>query len=187
MIKDALGFLATYVIPAAVVAGGFSAGHLSVQGQSERLTAYRIEHGLLPDPAETPILAEVAAEVQLDANGQPIAPALLLPTYRYFQIPVPFTGNFDSSKRLYKLQLALSIHQSTWESDATIAKLEEFEPQIRPVIVTALIGISEETLRSREGRQALLAQILISVNDQLIKLELEPVVKDVVITDLALT
>lgn len=187
MIKEALGFFATYVMPAALVAGGFSAGHLSVQGQSDRLTAYRIEHGLIPEPAEAPVITEVTADVQLDANGQPIAPSLLLPSYRYFEIPVPFTGNFDTSKRLYKLQLALSIHQSTWESDATIAKLEEFEPQIRPVIVTALIGVSEETLRSREGRQALLAQILIAVNDQLIKLELKPVIEDVVITDLALT
>ena len=46
---------------------------------------------------------------------------------------------------------------------------------------------SEETLRSREGRQAILAQILTAVNDQLIKLEMEPVVEEVVITELVLT
>jgi flagellar basal body-associated protein FliL len=187
MIKDALGYFATYLMPAALVTGSFSMGHMYVQGESDRLTAYRIEHGLIPDPAEAAIVEDLPKEIQLDANGKPIEASFLAPTYRYFEIPVPFTGNFDDSKRLYKLQLALSIHQSVLESDSTIAKLQEFEPQIRPVIVTALIGVSEEMLRSREGRQALLAQIHTAVNDQLIKLELKPVVEDVVITDLVLT
>jgi flagellar basal body-associated protein FliL len=187
MIKAALAFFATYLMPATLVVGGFSAGHLSVHGQSDRLTAYRIETGEIPDPADIVAVEETPEETQLDANGKPIDPSLLLPTYRYFEIPVPFTGNFDTSKRLYKMQLALSIHQSMLKSDGTIAKLQELEPQIRPAIVGALIDVSEETLRSREGRQAILAQILTAVNDQLIKLEMEPVVEEVVITELVLT
>ena len=187
MMKSALGFFATYLMPAAVVAGVFSVGHISVQGQSDRLTTYRIEHGLLPDPADTPIVEETIAEVQLDAAGKPIDPKLLTPVYRYFEIPVPFTGNFDNSKRLYKMQLALSVKESGWKIGGIITKLEELEPQIRPAIVTALIDISEDVLRSHEGRNALLKQIFEAVNAQLIKLGLEPVVEDVVITDLALT
>jgi hypothetical protein len=50
-----------------------------------------------------------------------------------------------------------------------------------------MIGLTHDMLDSREGRQALLDRLLIVVNDELVKLELGPVVEDVVITDLALT
>jgi hypothetical protein len=65
--------------------------------------------------------------------------------------------------------------------------LQELEPQIRPVIVTELIGLTDEMLSSSENRAELLGRLLIVVNDELIKLELGAVVEDIVITDLALT
>jgi flagellar basal body-associated protein FliL len=187
MIKKALGFTALYLLPAILVIGGFSAGHLLYPAESDRLVGHLIETRKIPDPAEAPAPEEAEAEVQLDANGQPIDPALLLPTYRYFEMVMPFTGNFADSERLYKIQFAFSIHQSRMESDGIITKLQELEQQIRPVIVTEMIGLTDEMLGSREGRQALLDRLLIVVNDELIKLELGPVVEDVVITDLALT
>jgi hypothetical protein len=73
------------------------------------------------------------------------------------------------------------------ESDGIITKLQELEPQIRPVIVTELIGLTDEMLSSSENRAELLGRLLIVVNDELIKLELGAVVEDIVITDLALT
>ena len=100
---------------------------------------------------------------------------------------MPFTGNFADSERLYKMQVAFSIHQSRMESDGIITKLQELEPQIRPVIVTELIGLTDEMLSSSENRAELLGRLLIVVNDELIKLELGAVVEDIVITDLALT
>jgi flagellar basal body-associated protein FliL len=178
MIKKALGFTALYLLPAILVIGGFSAGHLLYPAESDRLVGHLIETGKIPDPE---------AEVQLDANGQPIDPALLLPTYRYFEMVMPFTGNFSDSERLYKIQLAFSIHKSRMESDGIITKLQELEPQIRPVIVTELIGLTDEMLSSSENRAELLGRLLIVVNDELIKLELGAVVEDIVITDLALT
>ena len=187
MIKKALGFTALYLLPAIVVIGGFSAGHLLYPAESDRLVGHFIETGKIPDPAATPAPEETEAEVKLDASGKPIDPTLLLPTYRYFEMVMPFTGNFADSERLYKIQLAFSIHQSRMESDGIITKLQELEQQIRPVIVTEMIGLTDEMLGSREGRQALLDRLLIAVNDELIKLELGPVVEDVVITDLALT
>ena len=187
MIKKALGFTALYLLPAIVVIGGFSAGHLLYPAESDRLVGHLIETGKIPDPAATPAPEETEAEVKLDASGKPIDPTLLLPTYRYFEMVMPFTGNFADSERLYKIQLAFSIHQSRMESDGIITKLQELEQQIRPVIVTEMIGLTDEMLGSREGRQALLDRLLIAVNDELIKLELGPVVEDVVITDLALT
>ena len=85
------------------------------------------------------------------------------------------------------MQVAFSIHQSRMESDGIIAKLQELEPQIRPVIVTELIGLTDEMLSSSENRKELLGRLLIVVNEELIKLELGAVVEDIVITDLALT
>jgi hypothetical protein len=73
------------------------------------------------------------------------------------------------------------------ESDGIITKLQELEPQIRPVIVTELIGLTDEMLSSSENRKELLGRLLIVVNEELIKLELGAVVEDIVITDLALT
>jgi hypothetical protein len=73
------------------------------------------------------------------------------------------------------------------ESDGIITKLQELEPQIRPVIVTELIGLTDEMLSSSENRKELLGRLLILVNEELIKLELGAVVEDIVITDLALT
>lgn len=188
MIKKALTFAALYLIPAILVIGGFSAGHLLYPAERDRLVGHLIETGKIPDPADAPVPEETEeAEVKLDANGQPIDPALLLPTYRYFEMVMPFTGNFSDSERLYKIQLAFSIHQSRMESDGIIAKLQELEPQIRPVIVTELIGLTDEMLSSSENRKELLGRLLILVNEELIKLELGAVVEDIVITDLALT
>jgi len=188
MIKKALTFSALYLMPAILVFVGFSAGHLLYPAERDRLVRHMIETGKIPDPADAPVPEETEeAEVKLDANGQPIDPALLLPTYRYFEMVMPFTGNFSDSERLYKIQLAFSIHKSRMESDGIIAKLQELEPQIRPVIVTELIGLTDEMLSSSENRADLLDQLLIVVNDELIKLELGAVVEDIVITDLALT
>jgi hypothetical protein len=131
MIKKALTFAALYLIPAILVIGGFSAGHLIYPAERDRLTGHLIETGKIPDPADAPAPEETEAEVQLDANGEPIDPALLLPTYRYFEMVMPFTGNFSDSERLYKIQLAFSIHKSRMESDGIITKLQELEPQIR--------------------------------------------------------
>jgi hypothetical protein len=55
------------------------------------------------------------------------------------------------------------------------------------VIVTELIGLTDEMLSSSENRKELLGRLLIVVNEELIKLELGAVVEDIVITDLALT
>lgn len=187
MIKKALGFAVIYVLPAAVVAGGFSAGHLLVKGETDRLTTHLIATGKMPAPEEPVEPAAAEEEVQLDANGNPIDPAMLLPTYEYFEMVQPFTGNFENSTRLYKIQFAFSVHKSKIEIDGIMAKLLENEPQIRPVIVTELIGLNEEIIGTREGRKELLARILTAVNAQLVTLEIGAVVEDVVITDLALT
>lgn len=187
MIKKALGFVAIYVLPAAVVAGGFSAGHLLVEGETDRLTNHLIATGKMPAPEEVVEPAPSETEVQLDANGNPIDPAMLLPTYEYFEMVQPFTGNLENTTRLYKIQFAFSVHKSKIEIDGIMAKLLEMEPQIRPVIVTELTGLTLDMISSREGRKELLARILVAVNDQLVKLEIGAVVEDVVITDLALT
>lgn len=186
MIRKALGFAAIYIMPAAVVAGGFSAGHIFVGGETDRLTSHLIATGKMAAPEE-PVEPVAEEEVQLDANGKPIDPSMLLPTYKYFEMVQPFTGNFEDSTRLYKIQLAFSVHKSRMEIDGIMAKLLEMEPQIRPVIVTELIGLNEQIISTREGRNELLARILASVNAQLITLEIGAVVEDVVITDLALT
>lgn len=183
MIKPALGFFATYILPASLIFGAFSVGHISVDDRSERLQAFKIEHGLAsPEPA-----AEPEPEPVLDENGQEIDPAMLIPTYRYFNMVEPYSGNLAGEDRFYKLDLALSIHKSKIEADATILKLQTLETRIRPAIIEALSTVYQEDLTDGELREALLEKLLNVVNDKLDELGEGRPVDAVVVTGLVLT
>lgn len=190
MLKRTLGFFAIYLLPAMLVIGLFAVGHKFIHGEDDRLTAFKVENGLIILPEEIEPVSEatpIEEQIEVTENGQPIDPALLLPTYRYYQMVESFTGNFDSSGRFYKMELALSVHQSKIKADAIILKLEELETKLRPAIVDALTDISEETLRTADGRNNLMQTLRDAVNGQLINLEEDPVIEAVSITNLVLT
>lgn len=154
-----------YVGPGVVILGAFAAGHMTITPETDRLQTYRIENGLIapPEPVPEPELdADQAVEtepVELDAEGQIIPPA-----YRYFSFTMPFSANIGTTRRLFSIEVSLSVFGNPFAGDVTILRLQEMEAQLRGVVLDQMQGLSEEEVRDATSREALAGRIRDALN-----------------------
>jgi len=150
-----------YVGPGAVIIGVFAAGHTMIAPETDRLTTYRIENGLIapPEPVVEPMPEAEAEDVERDAEG-----AIIPPAYRYFSFTMPFTGNVGMTKRLFSMEVSLSVFGSPFVGDVVLLRLPEMEAQLRPVVLAQMQGMSEEEVRDPAVRNALALRIRDALN-----------------------
>ena len=179
-----------YVGPGAVVLGVFAAGHMTIRPETDRLMSYRVENGLIaaPDPAadpppDTQATADAEAEaVERDAEGRIIPPA-----YRYFSFTMPFSANIGTTRRLFSMEVSVSVFGSPFRGDAIVLRLQEMEAQLRPVVLEEMQGMSEEEIRDPAMRDTLALRIRDALNATLEALGEDIQLDSAVITSVILT
>jgi len=186
MIKRVVKF-ALYVLPALIVLAAFAAGHLFLNPETDRLQTYRIANGLVEPLPEPPPVTEAPAAAdqpppEMTPDGQ-----ILEPGYHYFSFTMPFTGNLDDTRRLYSMEISVSVFDTPFRADAMTVRLTEMEAQLRPYVVEALEGVTEEGLQSKDARNSISDKILETLNSAFTTLGENIVLKSVVVTNLIFT
>lgn len=180
--------IALYIVPASSVLAVFAIGHVIVPHKQDRLKTYRIENGLIPPPVAEP---EPVAEVQTDPNAPPpeMTPEgqIIPPGYRYFSFISPFTGNVGDTRRLFSLEISLSIFDTPLRLESTMLRLTDMEAQLRPYVLSTLNGLSEEQVRSGEERTQLADRIRDALNKALKQLGEDITLQSAVITNVIVT
>ena len=173
-----------YVGPGAVIIGVFAAGHTMIAPETDRLQSYRIEKGLIapPEPVVEPVAEADAEDVERDAEGGIIPPA-----YRYFSFTMPFTGNIGTTKRLFSMEVSLSVFGSPFVGDVVVLRLQEMEAQLRPVVLAQMQGLSEDEVRDPATRNALALRIRDALNAEFMTLGEELEIDNAMITSVVLT
>lgn len=171
-----------YVGPGAVIIGVFAAGHMMIAPETDRLTTYRIEKGLIapPEPVVEPI--PEAEDVERDAEG-----GIIRPAYRYFSFTMPFMANIGTTKRLFSMEISLSVFGSPFVGDVVVLRLQEMEAQLRPVVLEQMQGMSEEEVRDPATRNALALRIRDALNAEFVTLGEKIEIDNAMITSFVLT
>lgn len=177
-----------YVGPPAVIFGIFAAGHMTLAPQTNRLETYRIENGLIapPEPlAEPADDAEQMAEddtAERDAEGRIIPPA-----YRYFSFTMPFSANIGTTRRLFSMEVSVSVFGSPFVGDVNILRLQELEVQLRPVVLEQMQGMTEDEIRDPAVREQLALRIRDALNATFVSLGENIELNAAMITSVVLT
>lgn len=176
-----------YGAPALVVLTAFGAGHMLVAPKTDRLKTYRLDHGLIaPEPDPEPVATEATPTDQPPPETTPDG-QILKPGYRYFSFMMPFTGNLGDTRRLYSMELSLSVFDTPFKAESMTVKLTDMEAQVRSYVVDALEGVTEEQLRDKDSRDALAAAICAALNAAFKTLGEDITLKSAVITNLVFT
>ena len=190
MLKRLLKIL-LYVGPALVVLVAFAIGHLMLSPEVDRLKTYQIENGLIepepapepePDPAPTEDAAADGPAPEMMPDGK-----IVPPSYRYFSFMTAFTGNVGDTRRLYSLEISVSIFETPMRADGIVLRLTEMESQLRPYVIATLEGITEEQVRSGEERNRIAAEACEALNAAFKDLGEDITLKAAVITNFVLT
>lgn len=182
--------IALYVVPALAVLAAFAFGHLILTHKSDRLETYRLEHGLIPPPEPKPEPEPApASEAAPDTPPPETTPEGLMipPSYHYFSFMRPFTGNVGDTKRLFSLEISVSIFDTPLRTERMLLRLTELEAQMRPYVLEVLEGISEDDVRSGETRKQIETSILDALNAAFKDLGEEITLKSAMITNFILT
>lgn len=177
-----------YVGPGAVILGVFAAGHMTIAPETDRLVTYRIENGLIDPPQAVTEPQEQADEA---AQSEPVARdaqgGLIRPTYRYFSFTMPFSANLGETRRLFSIEVSLSVFGSPFVGDVIMLRLPELEAQLRPVVLEQIQGLSEEEVRDPAARAALAVRIRDALNATLASLGERIELEAAMITSVILT
>ena len=148
---------------------------LSNSALNERLAAAR----MAPDNADnaSEIQAEeIAVDAQMDSSDDSEVMQDLDgdgvmdfngPEYRYYAFEAPFVSNLDNSKKLLTLELSLLIKRPAFFVDGELDDIMKLTPALRARILTHLITLSPEVLKTRTDRQKLAKDIRLILNEYL--------------------
>ena len=148
---------------------------LSNSALNERLAAAR----MAPDNADnaSEIQAEeIAVDAQMDSFDDSEAMQDLDgdgvmdfngPEYRYYAFEAPFVSNLDNSKKLLTLELSVLIKRPAFFVDGELDDIMKLAPALRARILTHLITLSPEVLKTRTDRQKLARDIRLILNEYL--------------------
>lgn len=180
--------IALYVVPASGVLSAFAVGHLFLSPKQDRLQTYRIENGLIAAPAPEP---EPVALPETDADTPPpeMTPEgqIIPPSYRYFSFMSAFTGNIGDTRRLFSLEISVSIFDTPLRTESMLLRLTDMEAQLRPYVLSVLAGVTEEELRSSDERSKIADRIRDALNAAFQELGEDISLKSAVITSFLLT
>ena len=148
---------------------------LSNSALNERLAAAR----MAPDNADnaSEIQAEeIGVDAQMDSFDDSEAMQDLDgdgvmdfngPEYRYYAFEAPFVSNLDNSKKLLTLELSVLIKRPAFFVDGELDDIMKLAPTLRARILTHLITLSPEVLKTRTDRQKLARDIRLILNEYL--------------------
>ena len=148
---------------------------LSNSALNERLAAARMTPGIADNFTEIPA-DEVALDAQMDSSEEDEAMQDLDgdgvidfngPEYRYYAFEAPFVSNLDNSKKLLTLELSLLIKRPAFFVDGELDDIIKLAPALRSRILTYLITLSPEELKTRADRQKLARNIRLMLNEYL--------------------
>lgn len=177
-----------YVGPPSFIFGIFAAGHITLAPQTNRLENYRIENGLIspPEPRAEPAneADQIAKDetVERDVEGRIIPPA-----YRYFSFTMPFSANIGTTRRLFSMEVSVSVFGSPFVGDTNILRLQELEAQLRPVVLEQMQGMTEDEIRDPAVRKQLALRIRDALNATFASLGENIELKAAMITSVVLT
>jgi flagellar basal body-associated protein FliL len=171
-----------YVLPGIIVLGAFSAGHMSITPEADRLA----------DPNDVAEITEPVEEVDADAGGGDAAAGaaaamLGLPQYQYFPYRTTLVGNIEDTNQLFSFEIAVAVYDKKIFANASMDVLAELELQLTPLILNQTVGMSADVLLSKDGRETLKLQIKDMLNETLEKWGHSPFVHAVEITSFVIT
>ena len=177
-----------YVGPGAVILGVFAAGHMTIAPETDRLQTYRVENGLIPppDPVAQPE-EDAAAMADVDSVERDETGTIIRPAYRYFSFTMPFSANIGTTKRLFSMEVSLSVFGSPFVGDVVVLRLQELEAQLRPVVLEQMQGLSEDEVRDPAARNALALRIRDAVNAAFVTFGEKIEIDTAIITSVVLT
>lgn len=180
--------IALYIVPASGVLSAFAVGHLFLSPKQDRLQTYRVENGLIATPAPEPEPV-VVPEANPDTPPPEMTPEgqIIPPSYRYFSFMSAFTGNIGDTRRLYSLEISVSIFDTPLRTESMMLRLADMEAQLRPYVLGALTGVTEEELRSGDERTKIADRIRDVLNAAFKELGEDITLKSAVITSFLLT
>ena len=169
-----------YGLPGTIVLGAFFAGHMSISPEVDRLA----------DPNDATAIIEPVEEVEAegsDAVAGAVAAMLGLPQYQYFPYRTTLVGNIEGTNQLFSFEIAVAVYDKKIYANASMDVLAELELQLTPLILDQALGMNEEILLSKNGRETLKVQIKDMLNETLEKWGHSPFVHAVEITSFVVT
>ena len=148
---------------------------LSNTALNERLAATRMAPGKADNTSEIQA-EEIAVDAQMDSFDDSEAMQDLDgdgvmdfngPEYRYYAFEAPFVSNLDNSKKLLTLELSVLIKRPAFFVDGELDDIMKLAPALRARILTHLITLSPEVLKTRTDRQKLARDIRLILNEYL--------------------
>ena len=100
---------------------------------------------------------------------------------------MPFTANIGTTKRLFSMEISLSVFGSPFVGDVVVIHLQEMEAQLRPVVLEQMQGMSEEDVRDPAKRNALALRIRDALNAEFVTLGEKIEIDNAMITSFVLT
>ena len=179
-----LGFIALLVGVVILVATLFFYGHslfsasppLSNSALNERLAAARMAPEIADNISDVQA-DEMAGDDQLDSVDEEEEALQDLdgdgvidfngPEYRYYAFEAPFVSNLENSSKLLTLELSLLIKRPAFFVDGELDDIIKLAPALRSRILTYLITLSPEGLKTRADRQRLARDIRLMLNEYL--------------------
>ena len=179
-----LGFIALLVGVVILVATLFFYGHslfsasppLSNSALNERLAAARMAPEIADNLSDVQA-DEIAGDEQMDSVDEEEEALQDLdgdgvidfngPEYRYYAFEAPFVSNLDNSSKLLTLELSLLIKRPAFFVDGELDDIIKLAPALRSRILTYLITLSPEGLKTRADRQRLARDIRLMLNEYL--------------------
>ena len=177
-----------YVGPGAVILGIFAAGHMTITPETDRLQTYLIENGLMAPPdAVTDPQEQADATAQAEPGARAAQGGLIRPAYRYFSFTMPFSANIGDTRRLFSIEVSLSVFGSPFVGDVIMLRLPELEAQLRPVVLEQMQGLTEDEVRDPATREALAVRIRDALNATFVRLGENIQIDAAMITSVILT
>ncbi|MGC6473783.1 MAG: flagellar basal body-associated FliL family protein [Candidatus Puniceispirillaceae bacterium] len=179
-----LGFIALLVGVVILVATLFFYGHsqfsasphLANSALNERLAAARMAPEIADNISDVQA-DEIAGDEQMDSVDEEEEELQDLdgdgvidfngPEYRYYAFEAPFVSNLDNSSKLLTLELSLLIKRPAFFVDGELDDIIKLAPALRSRILTYLITLSPEGLKTRADRQRLARDIRLMLNEYL--------------------
>jgi hypothetical protein len=100
---------------------------------------------------------------------------------------MPFSANIGTTKRLFSMEVSLSVFGSPFVGDVVVLRLQELEAQLRPVVLEQMQGLSEDEVRDPAARNALALRIRDAVNAAFVTFGEKIEIDTAIITSVVLT
>jgi len=170
-------FLAQIIAPAVLVLAIFGVGHLFVQSNYSGIYTPEVVLDLSVSDEPEGELSEAAARAisQELLSEKEISKFRLMPDkYNYLKIEYVFQGSVLGENSLFSLEVAIATKQPAVLSDFFIKALREMEPDLVAETTVLILEPTREQLETVLGREKITDQILVGLNEYLVREGMRP-------------